>query len=286
MTRPHFVDVDGVRLACRWSGPEGAPVVLLVHGYTGHMRNWALNVRALADAGFRTLSVDLPGHGDSSAPTSADRYALDRIAHDLVALTDRLECADACIVGHSMGGAIAEEYAIRRRAALAGLVLVGSAGGASGPERTGLGDLLPALESADAIGGMGAVFDELVARGLRPAAAETTVERRALLRREFARTSFPGFRFGAEALRDRRETLLDLATLTCPALVCHGSEESPALIAVADDLTTSLPHAERAVIAGAGHSPQFETPQSFNALLVNFLLRTHGANRTERTGDG
>lgn len=286
MTRPDFVNVDGVRLACRWSGPEGAPVVLLIHGYTGQMRNWALNVPTLADAGFRTLSVDLPGHGDSGAPANADRYALDQIADDLVALTDRLECADACIVGHSMGGAIAEEYAIRRSATLAALVLVDSAGGASGPERSGWGDLLPVLEGADAVGGMGAVFDELVARGLRPAAAETTVERRALLRREFARTSFPGFRFGAEALRDRRETLLDLATLTCPVLVCHGSEESPALIAVSDDLATSLPHAERAVISGAGHNPQFETPQPFNALLVNFLLRAHGSNSTERIGDG
>jgi len=276
MTAGESVDIDGVRYAYRWSGSAEAPVVLLVHGYTGQMRNWALNVPALADAGFRTLSVDLPGHGDSSAPADAERYALDRIADDLVTLTDRLACADALVVGHSMGGAIAEEYAVRRRATLTGLVLVGSAGGASGPGRNDLADLLPVLEDAHARGGMGAVFDELVARGRRADAAETTVERRALLRREFARTSFEGFRFGSDALRLRRETLLDLVSLTCPVLICHGEDESPELVEVAEDLLMSLPHAERAVIPGAGHSPQFETPRAFDALLVDFLRRSDG----------
>lgn len=283
MTSRDWVDIDGVRYAFRWSGPAHAPVVLLVHGYTGQMRNWALNVPALTKAGFRTLSVDLPGHGDSSAPTSADRYALDRIADDLVALTERFACADAFVVGHSMGGAIAEEYAVRRRAALSGLVLVGSAGGASGPGRSDLADLLPILEEADARGGMGAVFDELVARGRRPDAAETTVERRALLRREFARTSFHGFRFCSDALRLRRETLPDLVSLTCPVLVCHGEDESPELIDVAEDLLISMPHAERAVIAGAGHSPQFETPHAFDALLTDFLHRSDGRHAPEST---
>lgn len=270
-----IASIGGVEYAWRTAGPETGTPVLLIHGYTGNLRNWALTVPALTAAGYRTLSVDNPGHGGSSAPRRFEPYDLRNIARDLHELADALGFCPGMVVGHSMGAAIAEEYAIAQRDHVRGLVLVGSAGGASGPEREDLSEDMEALRTARDEGGMEAVFDLLVAHGKRPQAAETTAERRALLRREFARTSFEGFEFGALALRTRRDTLNDLATLTCPVLVVRGEDESPMLVRVSEDLGETIPDVRAEVIAGAGHSPQFETPEAFGALLLDFLQGIH-----------
>jgi pimeloyl-ACP methyl ester carboxylesterase len=130
---------------------------------------------------------------------------------------------------------------------------------------------MEALRAACNEGGMEAVFDRLVAHGKRPEAAQTTATRREMLRREFARTSFAGYEFGALALRTRRDTLNDLATLDLPVLVVRGEHESPSLTRVSDDLAATIPGARLEVIPGAGHSPQFETPEAFNRILLEFL---------------
>jgi pimeloyl-ACP methyl ester carboxylesterase len=264
-----IASIGGVELAYRTAGDAGDDLALLIHGYTGHLGNWALTVPALVDAGYRTLSADNPGHGDSSAPTSFEPYALDAVAASLHALAEGLESPPAVVVGHSMGGAIAEEYAVAFRDDVRALVLVGSAGGSF--DGRGMVDDLDTLRAAHAQGGMAAVFDALVAEGRMPEAAETTAERRAFLKREFARTSFAGYEFGNLALRTRRDTLNDLATLDVPVLVVHGEHESPLLIANSAEIAEAIPGARLETIPGAGHSPQFETPEVFADVLLDFL---------------
>lgn len=264
-----IASIGGVELAYRTAGSGGDDLALLIHGYTGNLRNWALTVPALVDAGFSTLAADNPGHGQSSAPAHFDAYALEAVARTLHGLAEGLESPPVVLVGHSMGGAIAEEYALAFRDDVRALVLVGSAGGAF--EGRALSDDLDALRAIHADGGMGAVFDHLVERGRMPDAADTTAERRALLRREFASTSFAGYEFGNLALRTRRDDLNDLATLDLPTLVVHGEHESPLLIDNSRQIAEAIPGARLAVIAGAGHSPQFETPDAFNAILRDFL---------------
>lgn len=266
-----IASIGGLELAWRSAGGEGHDPVLLIHGYTGNQRNWALTVPTLVEAGYRTLSADNPGHGDSSAPETFEPYALDRVAESLHGLAEGLDALPSVVIGHSMGGAIAEEYAIAHREDVRALVLVASAGGASGPEREDLSEDMEALRAACNEGGMEAVFDRLVAHGKRPEAAQTTATRREMLRREFARTSFAGYEFGALALRTRRDTLNDLATLDLPTLVVRGEHESASLTRVSDDLATTIPGARLEVIPGAGHSPQFETPEAFNRILLEFL---------------
>ncbi|MDZ7827856.1 MAG: alpha/beta hydrolase [Gammaproteobacteria bacterium] len=219
----------GSNSPARSAGGEGHDPVLLIHGYTGNQRNWALTVPTLVEAGYRTLSADNPGHGDSSAPETFEPYALERVAESLHGLAEGLDALPSVVIGHSMGGAIAEEYAIAHREDVRALVLVASAGGASGPEREDLSEDMEALRAACNEGGMEAVFDRLVAHGKRPEAAQTTATRREMLRREFARTSFAGCEFGALALRTRRDTLNDLATLDLPTLVVRGEHESASL---------------------------------------------------------
>jgi pimeloyl-ACP methyl ester carboxylesterase len=263
--------IDGIEIAYRMAGAESGPGIVLIHGYTGNHRNWALTVKPLLAAGYRTLSADSPGHGQSAAPTTFEAYEFGRVADVLHELAAGLDFEPAVVVGHSMGGAIAEEYALRHRKAVRALVLIGSAGGASGDERSAMAQHIDDLRDVHARGGMTAVFDRLNELGLRPGFDALPVAMRQLVRSEFAKTKWPGYEFGGLALRTRRETLSGLAAFDAPTLIVHGENESPELQRVSRDLERTIRGSRRVVIPRAGHNTQLDEPEAFNRELLAFL---------------
>ena len=266
------VTISGIELAHRVAGQDHGAPALFIHGYTGNLRNWSLQVKALAATGqYRCLSADNPGHGDSSAPADARSYEFDQVADLLHQLAVDAAFAPAIVFGHSMGGAIAEQYAIRYPEHVRALVLVGSAGGASGPERTDKAEPRAALRAAYAQGGMSAVYDVRLKLTPMPGYDALPDATKTFLRAEFARTHWNGFEFGGRALHTRQETLTALADFNKPTLIVHGAAESESLQHVSRDLTRTIRTAKRVVIANAGHSPQFENPNEFNREMFAFL---------------
>lgn len=83
----------------------GPPLVLL-HGFTGSSRNWALHLPHLASC-FRTIAIDLLGHGRTTAPANPERYGMARSAADLEALLARIVAEPVTLLGYSMGGRLA-----------------------------------------------------------------------------------------------------------------------------------------------------------------------------------
>ena len=265
--------IAGVELHYRDAGAESRPAILLIHGYTGNARNWVLQIKPLIEAGWHCLSADSPGHGLSSAPTDLAAYEFGNVADLFHQLAVALDFGPVVICGHSMGGAIAEEYAVRFPADVRALVLVDSAGGASGPERAEMGDDIEALRAAHAVGGMGAVYDRLLSIGARLPQPTLSLAQAQLLRDEFAKTSWVGYEYAGLALRTRRETLTRLAGWHKPTLIIHGENESVGLKKVAADLASAITNAESVVIPRAGHNPQLDNPEEFNKVLLNFLAR-------------
>lgn len=265
--------IDGVELAYRVAGsPDGTPIVL-IHGYTGNTRNWALSIKPLTGAGWRTLSADNPGHGSSSSPADPQRYGMAAMADLHHKLAASLGFEPAVIMGHSMGGAIAEEYTIRHPEAVRALILVDSAGG--GPRNDPMMlQMQKSMEKARQIvseEGMGALWDYQVANGLRPAMDVLAPEMRDFLRAEFCLTSAAGYLNCAEGMRDRRDTLPELAALAKPALVMRGENESAGLTQAADGLAAAIPGARYEIIPNSAHSPQMENADRFNEVLLSFL---------------
>src|SRR2546422_5857227 len=101
---PHAT-VNRIEMHYREAG-EGFPIVL-VHGYTGNLRNWAFSIPALTER-YRTISMDLRGHGHSSKPTEKEDYTLDVMADDVHQLLTHLGVTDCHLAGHSMGGRVAQ----------------------------------------------------------------------------------------------------------------------------------------------------------------------------------
>ncbi|WP_156727025.1 alpha/beta fold hydrolase [Streptomyces apocyni] len=99
------VSADGARLYVQVHGPDDAPAVLLVHGWTCSTAFWAAQVRELA-ADHRVITYDQRGHGRSPAPAGPSGYSVRALADDLEAvLATALEPGErAVLAGHSMGG--------------------------------------------------------------------------------------------------------------------------------------------------------------------------------------
>ena len=109
-------------------GPEGPPVVL-IHGFGGDLNSWMFNQPALA-AAHRTVALDLPGHGGSEKRVGAGTVTV--LADAVVAALPALGIGRAHLVGHSLGGAVALDIALRYPDLVASLSLIAPAG--LGPE--------------------------------------------------------------------------------------------------------------------------------------------------------
>jgi len=132
--RGEFVDLDGARLYYYAAGTRGAgePVVL-IHGFptSGHL--WT-EVVPLVPAGHRVVVVDLLGYGRSDRPR-AGRVGLHAHADRTIQLLDALRIDTACVVGHDVGGGIAQALAVRFPARVSRLCLVNSVGFDAWPAR-------------------------------------------------------------------------------------------------------------------------------------------------------
>src|SRR5262245_8219758 len=115
--------IRGVEIAYHALGDTNAKPIVLIHGLTATAGDWRQTASALVEEGWRVLSPDCPGHGSSSAPRDAEAYAMEGVADVLHMLAQTLGWDPAVIVGNSMGGAIAQEYAIRHPGSVMGLVL-------------------------------------------------------------------------------------------------------------------------------------------------------------------
>jgi pimeloyl-ACP methyl ester carboxylesterase len=119
-----FTTTNGVRLHYVEEGQ--GPLVLLVHGNPYIWYEWRHQIRALADAGYRAVALDLRGFGQSDAPTEVTQYDMFQLVGDLVGLMRALGESSAVIVGHDVGASVAYNAVELRPDLFRALVLVGS----------------------------------------------------------------------------------------------------------------------------------------------------------------
>jgi pimeloyl-ACP methyl ester carboxylesterase len=112
--------VNGVTLACEWEGPAGGPPLLLLHALGEDRGSWRRVAAELAADGWRTLAVDLRGHGGSARPGT---YSFEEMRDDVLALLDSLGLERVTVVAHSMGTVVASLVAMDRPAAVRRMVL-------------------------------------------------------------------------------------------------------------------------------------------------------------------
>ena len=120
------VEVDGLRIVQLEAGPPDAPLIVLLHGFTGAKEHW-LPVMAELAATHRVIAPDLPGWGESQRVAGAD-YGVLAQAERIGVWLDKLPAPPALLVGHSMGGHIAALVAAQHPRRLQRLALLSAAG--------------------------------------------------------------------------------------------------------------------------------------------------------------
>ena len=159
-----WIAMRGLRFHYRdWRGPPGAPVLVLLHGYTGHARSWDAFAAAMTDR-YRVIALDQRGHGETDwAPEGV--YRVQDMADDLAAFVAALGLDGFTLVGLSMGGMVAMEYAGRRPPALAAAVIVDIA-----PElvSSGAGRIRDGAKASDIFASRDAAFAVARSENSRP----------------------------------------------------------------------------------------------------------------------
>src|SRR5450432_251898 len=102
---------------------SGDVTVLMLHGIGGGRDAFAHQMRPLADAGFHAVAWDMPGYGHSAI---ADPYSFETLADECIELIDVLAPERLVLLGHSMGGMVAQEVAARVPERIEGLALAGT----------------------------------------------------------------------------------------------------------------------------------------------------------------
>ena len=267
---PHAT-VNGLSIHYRDTGGDAFPLVL-AHGFTGNSRNWALTALALREK-FRLISPDHRGHGLSDRPTAREDYDLDLLGDDLYQLQRSIGVESCYVAGHSMGGMVAQLLTLEHPEVVRALVLVDTAAelprSLAAKERYQERQRLVKMAEEE---GMEAVFEEQLK------AADPRVRENPLFvqtwREQFLMTSPHAYIGGARGMSTRRPIVDRLNEIKVPTLVICGEKDEPFLQA-SRVMHENIPGSELVVIAGAGHSPQIETPGEFNRVLSRFLDRVH-----------
>ncbi|MEV8524725.1 alpha/beta fold hydrolase [Streptomyces sp. NPDC052000] len=238
--------------------------LLLVHGHPFDRTMWAPQIAEFSRT-HRVIAPDLRGYG--SAPVVPGTTALSVFAEDVRALVDALGIERFTLGGLSMGGQIVMECYRLFPERINGLVLA---------------DTFPAAETPEGKAARNAMADRLLSEGMRGYADEVLdrmvapyadASVRAQVHRMMTSTDPEG---AAAALRGRAERpdYQDLlTTVTVPALVVVGRDDSYTPVSDAEAMHAAVPGSSLAVIESAAHLPNLEQPDAFNHALRALLAR-------------
>ncbi len=259
------------------------PVLLLIHGMAGTLETWQAVIEPLAQR-HTVIAVDLPGHGASEA--GAGDYSLGSLAAGLRDVLVKLGHERATLVGHSLGGGIAMQFAYQFPEITERLVLVSSGG--LGPE------VNPVLRAAAlpganlfiaATAGPGRVAGTALARGLASVGFQPSADV-AEVARGYASLADAGRRnaflatlravVGTDGQRVEAGDRLYLAE-GMPVLIIWGRGDRIIPVAHAEHAHEAIPDSRLEIFDGAGHMPQLEVPARFVAVLERFLEETEPA---------
>jgi len=278
----HEIQLHGHRVCFRYRGD--GPVVVLIHGITGRSDQWEPAIEQLAD-GHTLLAPDLLGHGQSAKPRGD--YSLGAYASGVRDIMVALGHERATIVGHSLGGGIALQFAYQFPERCERLVLVSSGG--LGREvhpilrastLPGSELVLPLLTHARTLG-----LGEAVGRalGLLKFQAGTDL---AEVARGFASLgdaeARSAFIHTMRAVLDpggQRVSALDRLYLAqaLPSLIVWGDDDPIIPADHGRNAHEAMPGSRLEVLEGVGHFPQLERPLEFARILGRFLAQTEAA---------
>lgn len=251
------------RLHSQLLGPDGAPVVVLLHSLATSSDLWSPQL-AVWRCSLRLLLIDLPGHGASAPLPGGGSMA--GYAAAVAAELDRHGVEQAALLGLSLGSMVAQAFALAYPARCRALVLAHGAAATS----SALRDVWQERIAAFREGGNASVVPATLARWFTPRFVRNAPLTMAWIQDMITATSAQGYVDAIQAIQalDHSDRL---AAISCPTLVIAGEHDAALPPAAGQAIATAIPHARFALLEGAAHLGNVEQPTAFTELAGDFL---------------
>ncbi len=249
---PYAEIADGNLFYSLSRAETGYPALVLVHGAGGNRLHWPPELRRLP--GATVYALDLPGHGRSDG---LGRDTIAGYADAVSAFLSTLDVERAIIVGHSMGGAIAQKLALESPARLTGLVLM-----ATGARLR----VAPFI-----LRGICDDFEETVGIITRLAWSPETGPDLIELGRQALLDAGPAVLKKDFVACDRFNVMERLGEISVPTLVIGGTADQLTSVKYAHFLAEHIPSAQCLILEGAGHMVMLERPRQVSTATSRFL---------------
>jgi pimeloyl-ACP methyl ester carboxylesterase len=257
-------NVNGIDINYKLEG-DGDETIVLVNGLADDLESWAFQMEDLLGAGHRVLRFDNRGIGASSAPPGP--YTTKLFAEDAKALVDELGITGFHMVGVSMGGMIAQEYALAHQEDLRSLTLACTYA-APGPFCSRMfsmwADMAPKL-------GVPFVMRDVTLWAFTVPFFEEQEETLAEFEAEMAQMAQPVEAYLAQLSSiQTHDTSARLGEILVPTLVLAGEEDILIPVRLSRRLHEGIPRSVWQTTPG-GHACLWETPQPFNRAVLDFI---------------
>lgn len=267
---------DGVKLHYRDEGNADGPVLVLVHGFSASLHTWEPWVARLEDD-YRIISLDLPGHGLTRTPDLAKMHP-GHFGDVIEEVTQDLNIAAFTLVGHSMGGATAWQYALRYPDRLQGLVLVAASGWRQNSEDRNPPLIFQLLGNPVARAILRDLDTTRLTRdGLRNSFVDQSIVTEEMVTRYVDLSRAPGHRDAIIELTTGRNGRVEatderLAPLSdVPTLILQGDNDNLVPLSSGELFNTAITGSELKIYTDVGHVPQEEVASQSVADLEAFL---------------
>jgi pimeloyl-ACP methyl ester carboxylesterase len=267
------LELNGLRFHYRDWGNTAAQTLICLHGFTSHARSWNTFAEAMYDR-YHVLALDQRGHGETDW---AKDYHPDRRVEDLEAFVDALGLSRFVLLGLSMGGRVAFQYAARHPRQVERLVIVDIA-----PETDSRGArrIQDGLQAKDIFQNPEEAFQ--LARRANPRPPDDELRHRVLSGLTQRDDGTWTFRYdvhlrdgsGARVMSTPAEIQLmwtSLANISCPTLLVRGSDSDILSAELAERMVRSIPDCLLVEVPDSGHSVPLDNPLGFLAAVKTFL---------------
>lgn len=259
-----MLDVNGARIHYVSQG-TGTPMLLL-HGYPLSGELFARNRDALAAAGFRVITIDHRGYGQSTAPAS-NPGDLQTYAADALAVMDQLNVPKAIIGGMSMGGPIAFEMWRTAPQRFSGLILINTLANPAGIVEQ---NIWKGMAQKASTFGPQSLAPELLKDMLTGQTRDSRPADVAFLTNIVKQASVAADVAGANVLATRPDSIPTLKTITVPTLILEGLEDTVYPPEFSLKMQQNIPGSKLVIIPGAAHAAIFEKAGAANQAIISW----------------
>lgn len=265
-----IMDIDGQTIRYRETGPEDAPVIVLLHGFSDSLHSWD-RLAAELDQDFRIIRPDLPGHGLSGQPPDDD-YTNEALTSFVGAFLDAKTAEGVTLVGNSLGGLAAWRYAAQPSDRLQGLVLLAPGGV---PHNGVTEEPLPVpamlrfyLKNAPEAGVRAALQAMHIDESL--VTDDFVTQFRDMMKVPGNGAGFVA-RAGSFTLPDPKG---DMTRIDVPTLLIWGAEDTVLPASHAEIFSDNIAQIETIILENVGHMPQSEATDDVASMIRAFVMQT------------